>query len=111
MFMASPAQPKFRIDVAIHDLLMHSAPKPPAPPVPRGEILPEAVFPRYPERLNNPGPDVQPERRHWSPSLIYRNMRGWLFPYVRSRIMPGTFHPITAYLFVEYKCNIDCWYC
>jgi MoaA/NifB/PqqE/SkfB family radical SAM enzyme len=25
--------------------------------------------------------------------------------------MPGTFHPITAYLFVEYKCNIDCWYC
>jgi MoaA/NifB/PqqE/SkfB family radical SAM enzyme len=25
--------------------------------------------------------------------------------------MPGDFHPITAYLFVEYKCNIDCWYC
>src|SRR5258708_28772300 len=21
------------------------------------------------------------------------------------------FHPITAYLFVEYKCNLDCWYC
>jgi pyruvate-formate lyase-activating enzyme len=38
-------------------------------------------------------------------------MRGWLFPYVRSRVLPGDFHPITAYLFVEYKCNIDCWYC
>jgi MoaA/NifB/PqqE/SkfB family radical SAM enzyme len=25
--------------------------------------------------------------------------------------MPGEFHPITSYLFVEYKCNIDCWYC
>jgi hypothetical protein len=25
--------------------------------------------------------------------------------------MPGEFHPITAYLFVEYKCNLDCWYC
>ena len=25
--------------------------------------------------------------------------------------MPGEFHPITAYLFVDYKCNLDCWYC
>lgn len=25
--------------------------------------------------------------------------------------LPGDFHPITAYLFIEYKCNIDCWYC
>ena len=25
--------------------------------------------------------------------------------------MPGDFHPITSYLFVEYKCNLDCWYC
>jgi len=25
--------------------------------------------------------------------------RGWLFPYVRSRVLPGEFHPITAYLF------------
>ena len=36
-------------------------------------------------------------------------MCGWLVPYVRSRVTPGEFHPITAYLFVEY--NIDCWYC
>ncbi len=40
-----------------------------------------------------------------------RKVRGWLVPYVRSRVMPGDFHPITAYLFLEYKCNIDCWYC
>jgi sulfatase maturation enzyme AslB (radical SAM superfamily) len=26
-------------------------------------------------------------------------------------VLPGDFHPITAYLFVEYKCNLDCWYC
>ena len=38
-------------------------------------------------------------------------MRGWLFPYIRSRVLPGDFHPITSYLFVEYKCNLDCWYC
>jgi sulfatase maturation enzyme AslB (radical SAM superfamily) len=42
---------------------------------------------------------------------IYRAMRGWLFPYVRSRVLPGDFHPITSYLFVESKCNLDCWYC
>ncbi len=40
-----------------------------------------------------------------------RKVRGWLVPYMRSRVMPGDFHPITAYLFLEYKCNIDCWYC
>jgi MoaA/NifB/PqqE/SkfB family radical SAM enzyme len=40
-----------------------------------------------------------------------RKVRGWLVPYIRSRVMPGNFHPITSYLFVEYKCNIDCWYC
>jgi len=37
--------------------------------------------------------------------------RGWLGPYIRSRVLPGEFHSITAYLFVEYKCNLDCWYC
>jgi pyruvate-formate lyase-activating enzyme len=36
---------------------------------------------------------------------------GGLFPYVRSRVLPEQFYPITAYLFIEYKCNLDCWYC
>lgn len=38
-------------------------------------------------------------------------MCGWLFPYIRSRVLPGDFHPVTAYLFTDYKCNLDCWYC
>jgi MoaA/NifB/PqqE/SkfB family radical SAM enzyme len=38
-------------------------------------------------------------------------MRGWLFPYIRSRALPGDFHPIIAYLFTEWKCNLDCHYC
>ena len=38
-------------------------------------------------------------------------MRGWLIPYVRSRVLPGDFHPITSYFFIDYKCNLDCWYC
>ena len=103
--------PKFRIDVDIHNLLMNSAPGPVAVPSPKGLKLPEPVFPRFPEKLSDPGPAVIPEKRGWSIPQTYRIMRGWLFPYIRSRVLPGDFHPITAYLFVEYKCNLDCWYC
>ena len=114
--MATPARDnaptvKFRIDPGTHDMLMNSTPSPPAPPQPQGLALPEPIFPQYPERLHDPGPEVFPEKRSWNWERTYRTMRGWLFPYLRSRLLPGHFHPITAYLFVEYKCNLDCWYC
>jgi len=109
--MASSTRSTFRIDVAINDLLVHSAQQPPAPPAPQGATLPEPVFPQYPELLSDPGPETPPEKRQWSREQIKRKVRGWLVPYIRSRVMPGDFHPITAYLFVEYKCNLDCWYC
>ena len=38
-------------------------------------------------------------------------MRGWAMPWIRSRVLPGEFHPIIAYLFNEWKCNLDCHYC
>lgn len=107
--MASSTQPTFRIDVAINDLLVHS--RPPAPPEARGLTLPEPPFPQHPEMLTDPGPEVPPEKRVWTGEQLRRKARGWLVPYMRSRVMPGDFHPITSYLFVEYKCNIDCWYC
>src|SRR5579871_6862114 len=103
--------PKFRIDVDIHNLLMNSATGPVRVPPPTGLTLPEPVFPQYPEKLKDAGPLAPPEKRDWTWPQAYRAMRGWLFPYVRSRVLPGEFHPITAYLFVEYKCNLDCWYC
>ena len=103
--------PKFRIDVAIHDLLMNGGGQKPRLPQPQGLTLPEPVFPQHPELLQQTGPEVLPEKRRWSRQHIYRSMRGWLFPYVKSRVLPGDFHPMTAYLFVEYKCNLDCWYC
>ena len=103
--------PKFRIDVDIHNLLMNSAPGPVPVPPPKGLTLPEPVFPQYPEKLSDPGPVTIPEKRDWTMPQVYRKMRGWLFPYIRSRALPGDFHPITSYLFVEYKCNLDCWYC
>jgi MoaA/NifB/PqqE/SkfB family radical SAM enzyme len=109
--MANSTQPAFRIDVAINDLLIHSAPQSPTPPAPKGLTLPEPVFPQHPEMLTDPGPETPPEKRQWNREQIMRKVRGWLVPYLRSRITPGQFHPITAYLFVEYKCNLDCWYC
>jgi MoaA/NifB/PqqE/SkfB family radical SAM enzyme len=78
---------------------------------PMGLTLPEAIFPQHPELLDDPGPEQPLEKRRWGPKAIYRSARGWLFPYIRSRVLPGEFHPITAYLFTEYKCNLDCWYC
>jgi len=49
---------KFRIDVAIHDLLMNSNQRPPAPAEAMGLTLPEPVFPRFPDRLKDPGPET-----------------------------------------------------
>src|SRR5262249_35253246 len=72
--------------------------------------LPEAQFPHRPELLTN-DPLPGDGERHWTGRQIYHAMRGWAFPYVKSRILPGDFHPIVAYLFTEYKCNLDCHYC
>lgn len=106
------APAKFRIDVSIQNLLMNSGGNKPVPVTSQGLTLPEPVFPQHPEKLKEVGP-IRPHEgnRKWSAQAINRAMRGWLAPYVRSRVMPGDFHPITSYLFVEYKCNLDCWYC
>lgn len=103
--------PKFRIDLEVHDQLMVLPSGGPHPPTAKGLTLPQPVFPQYPEKLSDPGPAMPPEKRDWTIPQVYRKMRGWLFPYMRSRLLPGEFHPIIAYLFVEYKCNLDCWYC
>jgi MoaA/NifB/PqqE/SkfB family radical SAM enzyme len=68
------------------------------------------VFPQHPQFLTDsewPGDG----RRHWPVSKIWRTMRGWGVPFVQSRVLPGDLHPIVAYLFTEYKCNLDCHYC
>jgi MoaA/NifB/PqqE/SkfB family radical SAM enzyme len=103
--------PEFRIDVDLHTLLMNSGAHGPDVPLDKGMTLPEPIYPQFPEKLSNPGPETAPEKRAWTLHQVYHKMKGWLFPYVRSRMLPGEFHPIIAYLFVEYKCNLDCWYC
>jgi MoaA/NifB/PqqE/SkfB family radical SAM enzyme len=81
--------------------------------------LPDPVFPQCPEKLG----DVEPNalyvpkdgesayRSRTSLATIRRALRGWCYPYVRSLVMPGELHPLIAYLFTEYKCNLECHYC
>jgi hypothetical protein len=100
----------FRLDVPLHSLLTKTvAPIPGLQPVGEPEQFPVPVFPQRPDLL---GPvDVEaewqpPEKRHWTTGQIYHAMRGWLFPYIRSRVTAGDFHPLIAYLFTEFKCNL-----
>src|SRR5262245_53822572 len=112
--------PPFRLDIQLHELLNKPAPRtmmPPAASV-QGQTLPEPVFPQRPELFTDEelpadkhGSPTDPYKRHWPASQVYRCMQGWLFPYVKSRVLPGDFHPIIAYLFTEWKCNLDCHYC
>ncbi len=80
--------------------------------------LPDPVFPQYPDKVG----DVEPPAKYVpQPGHVYRSrasapyiagaLRGWLYPWVKSRVLPGPFHPIIAYFFTEWKCNLDCHYC
>src|SRR6266702_6797160 len=107
-----------RLDVKLHDLLR-------APSTQRARVraaepltLPTPVFPQHPELLTDValpsdahGALDNPYARRWRAPDILRTMSGWLFPYLKSRVLPGDFHPIIAYLFTEWKCNLDCHYC
>jgi MoaA/NifB/PqqE/SkfB family radical SAM enzyme len=111
----------FRLDVPLHDLLKKpeaTRPLLPPPPSAQPQKLPEPVFPLHPDLLTDEvletdthGSPNDPYKRHWTAPLIHRALRGWMFPYFKSRLLPGDFHPIIAYLFTEWKCNLDCHYC
>jgi len=103
-----------RLDTALTQELMDGQ-RPALPLLPDGvsEDLPAPVFPSQPSLLWAPDEDYFPQngKRHWSAPQIFHAMKGWMFPYFRSRLLPGEFHPIIAYLFNEWKCNLDCNYC
>jgi MoaA/NifB/PqqE/SkfB family radical SAM enzyme len=112
---ATEAPPRFRLDVQLHELLMQPAAKPAAPPAEKKEPqkLPEPVFPCRPELQKGADEDYidADGKRHWTVPQIMHALHGWALPYVKSRLLPGAFHPIIAYLFTEWKCNLDCHYC
>jgi MoaA/NifB/PqqE/SkfB family radical SAM enzyme len=96
--------------LTFHRAGLTSGMRPTFTPPPEDAALPEPVFPLKPDLLTDdelPGDG----ERHWTPAQIYHALHGWAFPYVKSRLLPGDFHPIVAYLFTEFKCNLDCHYC
>lgn len=98
------------LPLALHRSDLTTGVRSPYVPPPDGEKLPEPPFPRKPNLLTTKELP-QDAGRHWTPGQIYHAMRGWAFPYFKSRVLPGDFHPIVAYLFTEFKCNLDCHYC
>lgn len=38
-------------------------------------------------------------------------LKCWYIPYVKSRYYSDRFRPLLSYLFTEWKCNINCYYC
>ncbi|HZQ91269.1 MAG TPA: radical SAM protein [Terriglobales bacterium] len=107
--------PPFRLDVQLHELLMRPPQaRPMAAPLRNGrEQLPVPPFPSRPELQAGEDAEYLPTngRRKWKPKQILHTMNGWMFPYFKSRLLPGDFHPIISYLFTEWKCNLDCHYC
>jgi MoaA/NifB/PqqE/SkfB family radical SAM enzyme len=107
----NPVAP-LRLDNWLQDLTKGQRARDLPPPHPLGpRTLPEPVFPRRPELLGDVSNDPLVQKRRWTARQTYGHMRGWLFPYVKSRVLPGEFHPIIAYLFTDWKCNVDCNYC
>ena len=106
--------PTYRISATLNDELMNGQ-RSQVPPPPKGVslTLPEPVFPQKPKLYAAPDEAYLPKdgKRHWTAPQIFHSMKGWMFPYFRSRLLPGEFHPVIAYLFNEWKCNLDCNYC
>jgi MoaA/NifB/PqqE/SkfB family radical SAM enzyme len=113
-----PAKP-FRLDVPLHDLLQRPGDLSASAVSGESKSLPTPVFPQHPELIHDlDAADIaahehvlQTGKRQWPASKILKSMRGWMVPYFKSRVLPGDFQPIISYLFVEWKCNLDCHYC
>ena len=93
------AAPSFRLDVQLHELLMKPAAQPAAPPPPVGEPqqLPEPVFPCRPELQKGEDEDYlgqDDDCRHWTMPQVMHALHGWALPFIKSRVLPGDFHPI-----------------
>src|SRR5579863_645503 len=111
--MGSNESSTFRLDVPLHNLLTQTVSRTVVPPAANPVPLPDPVFPQYPELLGDDGlgPPLPPPKRHYTAEHIARAFRGWAVPWLKSRVLSGDFHPIIAYLFTEWKCNLDCHYC
>ena len=99
-FPTLPNQP-FRLDVPLHELLQQPSHDPSAhrPELRATETLPPAVFPQHPQLFHDLDEQdiaaheavVRTGKRHWPASKVMSTMRGWMLPYLKSRVLPGDF--------------------
>jgi MoaA/NifB/PqqE/SkfB family radical SAM enzyme len=97
----------FRLDEETHRDLRDSG-KDELPMLPKRDPLPlpEPVFPQHPDRKEKWMAEKEYQRiQRW------RAVKAWGIPYAKSRWYSKQLRPIVAYLFTEYKCNLDCHYC
>jgi len=75
---------------------------------PKGEPmkLPDPIFPSRPEAKVTRMSESEYRRLNG-----WRAWKAWGIPYFQSRWHSKDLRPIVAYLFTEYKCNLDCHYC
>jgi len=100
------AAPDFRVDVKLRDVLVNSSEtrNRSQAAIAVEEGLPEPIYPQYPYP-------------RWTKDRAYHNFKAWRTwkslgaPYFKHRLMPGDLQPLIAYLFSEWKCNLDCHYC
>ncbi|HET6267414.1 MAG TPA: radical SAM protein [Acidobacteriota bacterium] len=101
---AESASQRYRLENGTHDLLMKPGPRSALPPRDEAMTLPEPVFPQRPA-----GPEYT--RKEFDRLNLVRGWKGWAVPYFKSRWHSKELRPIIAYLFTEFKCNVDCHYC
>lgn len=51
------------------------------------------------------------DQLHYKAGNGVRAFRRWVVPYLNSRIHQNEFRPVLCYLYTEWRCNIDCYYC
>src|ERR1035438_5271183 len=111
---SAESTPSYRLNTSLNDDLMNGGRSQVPGPRPGASLtLPNPVFPSNPKLFETADEAYLPMngKRHYTVPEIYHSMKGWMFPYFRSRLERGEFHPIIAYLFNEWKCNLDCNYC
>jgi MoaA/NifB/PqqE/SkfB family radical SAM enzyme len=97
----------FRLERKLHNQLSESGNQR-NPLQPKGEplTLPEPGFPQHPELLEKRMTETEYQKAN-----RIRAWKAWGVPYFKSRWHSKELRPIVAYLFTEYKCNLDCHYC
>src|ERR1041384_5206543 len=101
---AGDSRQGFRLNVLTNEALM--SPRPRAVPAPPREpqSLPQPVYPQVPAEQWLSDKEYYAKNRN-------RALQAWAVPFFQSRWHRTELRPIIAYLFTDYKCNLDCHYC